>query len=144
MIYILSNILVAFDGSRHSINAAKFAAKVVELVPGSKCTLITVLTFTKDEAIFLGVKAEDFNKAEKIFQSSLLEDAKKYFDNIPVTFVAREGEPAAEIVKYAAENGIDHIIVGSRGRGNIKGTILGSVSSKIVHNAKCPVTIIKD
>lgn len=141
---MLSNILVAFDGSKHSINAAKFAAKVVELIPGSKCTLITVLTFTKDQALFLGASAEDFEKAEKSFEGSLLENIKKHFGNTPLTIVTREGYPPSEIIKYAGENDIDHIIVGSRGLGNMKGTLLGSVSSKILHNAKCPITIIKD
>ncbi len=143
---MLSNILVAFDGSEHSIRAAKFAAGVAKIVPGCQCTLISVLTFTKEDAGFLGASAEEFENAEKSMQTEMFSDIQEYFNgiNIPILTVIKEGDPAGEIVKYAKNNGIDHIVVGSRGLGNIKGTLLGSVSSKIIHTAKCPVTIIKD
>lgn len=143
---MLSNILVAFDGSEHSVLAAKFAAGIAKIVPGCLCTLISVLTFTKEDAGFLGASPEEFEKAEKSMQNEIFEDIQEYFKgiNIPVITVIKEGDPAGEIIKYAENNGIDHIVAGSRGLGNIKGTLLGSVSSKIIHTARCPVTIMKD
>lgn len=143
---MLSNILVAFDGSGHSLRAARFAAEMARIIPGSKCTLITVLTFTREEARFLGASSEEFEKAEKSLEAKIFGDIKNYFSgmNIPLITVFRDGDPAREILKYAETHYIDHIVIGSRGLGNIKGTLLGSVSSKVIQNSKCPVTIIKD
>jgi nucleotide-binding universal stress UspA family protein len=143
---MLSNILVAFDGSEHSFQAARFAAETARLIPGSQCTLITVLTFTREDARFLGASSEEFEKAEKSLEAKIFGDIIKFFNdaNVPLITVYREGDPAMEIIKYAEAYFIDHIVIGSRGLGNIKGTLLGSVSSKVIYNSKCPVTIIKD
>lgn len=53
-------------------------------------------------------------------------------------------EPAGEaIVKAAEEHNVDFIVVGSRGLGTIRRTIMGSVSDYIVHHAYVPVLICK-
>lgn len=143
---MLKNILIAFDGSGQSHKAAEFAVEVCGVMPGSKCTVITVLTFTEDEARFLGASAEELDKAKKAFAEKYFRDIKRLFGNsgVHLTTVIKEGDPAKEILKYAEENGIDHIIIGPRGLGNIKGALLGSVSSKIIHSARCPVTLVRD
>jgi nucleotide-binding universal stress UspA family protein len=143
---MLSNILVAFDGSEHALRAAKFAAELVVLLQQSQCTLITVLTFTKDEAEFLGASEEEYEKALKSYENKIFKEARKYFKDkdIPLHTVVKEGDPPHEIVKYAETNAVDHIIIGTRGLGNIKGTLLGSVSSKVIHTARCPVTVVRD
>ena len=53
------------------------------------------------------------------------------------------GEPAIQIVKKAEEGNYQLIIMGSRGLGNIKGLMLGSVSQKVSQLSHCPVLIIK-
>jgi len=143
---MLKNILIAFDGSVQSHNAVEFAAGVSQVIPGAKCTLITVLAFTRDEARFLGASQTESEQAEKEFADKYFRDIKKVFANssIPLTIIIREGDPAKEILKYAGENGIDHIVIGPRGLGNIQGALLGSVSSKIIHLARCPVTLVKN
>ena len=53
------------------------------------------------------------------------------------------GETADEILRYADENGVDLITVGSRGLGGLKSLFLGSVSHKLVEQAKCPCLVVK-
>lgn len=50
--------------------------------------------------------------------------------------------PAATILLEAAR-GADLLVVGSRGLGGFAGLLLGSVSSKVVHYAACPVVIVR-
>lgn len=54
-----------------------------------------------------------------------------------------DGDPAEEILRYAERNGIDLIAVGSRGLGGLKGLFLGSVSHKLIADAKCPCLVVK-
>ena len=52
-------------------------------------------------------------------------------------------DPAAEILRYADRNAIDLIVTGSRGLGGLKGLFLGSVSHKLIEDAKCPCLVVK-
>jgi nucleotide-binding universal stress UspA family protein len=53
------------------------------------------------------------------------------------------GEPGPEIVKYANENKVDLIVLGSRGLNALQELVLGSVSHKVAKRAHCPVMIVK-
>jgi nucleotide-binding universal stress UspA family protein len=53
------------------------------------------------------------------------------------------GSPGEFIIKAAKEENVDMIIMGARGLGKLKKTILGSVSDHILNKSKVPVLIIK-
>jgi nucleotide-binding universal stress UspA family protein len=50
---------------------------------------------------------------------------------------------AASILNYAEENGVDLIVIGTRGKSGLKKMLLGSVASDIVVYSYCPVLVIK-
>jgi nucleotide-binding universal stress UspA family protein len=56
----------------------------------------------------------------------------------------RLGPPAAEILQLAQEIGAHLILVGSHGRTGIKRVLMGSVSEKVVREAKCPVLVVRE
>ena len=57
----------------------------------------------------------------------------------------RKGTPAKTILEYAAEQGIDLIVIGTRGKSpREKVTSLGSVSERVVDNAEIPVFVVRD
>src|SRR5699024_5287470 len=89
-------------------------------------------------------------------EQELKDEVQAKLNNIAKTYVKEEVQVSTEvfvdnslrnvgrvIVEYAEENNMDMIIVGSRGLGGVKGTILGSVSSQIVQHAPCHVMIVK-
>ncbi|MDO8281466.1 MAG: bifunctional serine/threonine-protein kinase/universal stress protein [Thermodesulfovibrionia bacterium] len=51
-------------------------------------------------------------------------------------------DPAAALVNYAASNHVDHIIIGARGSSAMR-RFLGSVSSRVVAEAPCSVTVVR-
>lgn len=55
---------------------------------------------------------------------------------------ARIGNPIVEILKYAAENNIDLIVMGTHGRTGLAHALIGSVAEKVVRTATCPVLTV--
>ncbi|MEM3022361.1 MAG: universal stress protein, partial [Candidatus Bathyarchaeia archaeon] len=55
----------------------------------------------------------------------------------------KRGIPAEEILRAAEEEKVDLIAIGSRGLSGVKAFLLGSVSDKVSHHAKCPVFIVR-
>jgi len=59
-------------------------------------------------------------------------------------FGVRPGVPAAEIVRYAAAQEIDLIVMGTHGRGFVGHAVMGSVAEKVVRTAPCPVLTVRN
>jgi len=53
------------------------------------------------------------------------------------------GHAAREIVSDAQEHGADVIVMGSRGRGDLAGLVLGSTAHKVMHLADRPVLVVR-
>jgi nucleotide-binding universal stress UspA family protein len=61
------------------------------------------------------------------------------FDGLNITRAVELGETADVITRYADEHGADLIIMPTHGRGRFRALLLGSVTSKVLHDAACPV-----
>ena len=57
--------------------------------------------------------------------------------------VQTHGDPGHKIVTLSEECGADYIVIGCRGMGTIRRTILGSVSDYVTHHANVPVLIYR-
>ncbi len=53
------------------------------------------------------------------------------------------GEPAAEIVAYAEEQGVDLLVMGTHGRTGLQHALLGSIAERVVRRARCPVLTVR-
>ena len=53
------------------------------------------------------------------------------------------GHAASEIVAEAKERGVDVIVMGSRGRGDLAGLLLGSTAHKVIHLADRQVMVVR-
>jgi nucleotide-binding universal stress UspA family protein len=53
------------------------------------------------------------------------------------------GVPAEAIVQYANQHEVDQIVMSYRGEGGLQALLLGSVVSKVLHLANCPVLVVK-
>ncbi len=141
---MFKHILVAFDGSENAKRALNVAIDLAKRYE-AKLDIIEVV----DTSIILGagigpvppdVIESLYNKAK-----ADVEGAKKQASDagIKVEGVIVEGDPATAVMDYASKNGVDLIVTGSRGLSTIKRMFLGSVSSRIIHEAKIPVLVVK-
>jgi nucleotide-binding universal stress UspA family protein len=60
-----------------------------------------------------------------------------------VRTILAEGDPAREILAAATAEGVDAIVIGSRGLGKLSALLLGSISHKVSNQAHCTVIIVR-
>jgi nucleotide-binding universal stress UspA family protein len=149
-------ILVPLDGSDPSNNALEHAIGIAEKF-GSELTLLAVVPKVMvpvfpDEGFGAApvTAAKDMaryqDRMKEIYENVLVEARAKAEDEYPelkVETILREGRPSATIVDIAENDGVDLIVMGSRGIGGITGWILGSTSSHVVDSCTKPILIVK-
>lgn len=64
-------------------------------------------------------------------------------EGLTIVRVTRQGAPFVEIIRYARENAIDLIVMGTHGRSGLAHVLLGSVAEKVVRKASCPVLTVR-
>jgi nucleotide-binding universal stress UspA family protein len=53
------------------------------------------------------------------------------------------GEPAAEILSYAAEQRMELLVLGTHGRSGLEHALMGSIAERVVRKARCPVVTVR-
>jgi nucleotide-binding universal stress UspA family protein len=53
-----------------------------------------------------------------------------------------QGKPSAEIIRFAAENAVDIIVLGTHGKGMLDQALFGSTTERVVRRAPCPVLTV--
>jgi nucleotide-binding universal stress UspA family protein len=139
-------ILVATDGSKHSLSAVKYAAKLVANTRSNdKITLISVHDDTglRHAAQFVG-KAEVESYLRELSEKELKSARKVLVDNgIKYDQAIVIGHVSEEIVKFANAGKFDMIVMGSKGRSGIADLLIGSVAQRVLATAKQPVLLVK-
>jgi nucleotide-binding universal stress UspA family protein len=155
----ISKILVAIDGSEHSMKAVELALEMSEKELTNKTedddrglTALTVLDVSKPRRFLSSFIAaptyglrelDEERNAAKQWMDAVRKKAED--KKIPFRSEIIEGLVSAEatIVDYAESHEIDLIVVGTRGRTGISKVLLGSVASRVVEYAPCSVIVVK-
>jgi nucleotide-binding universal stress UspA family protein len=81
------------------------------------------------------------NEAKSILINGKIQGKKYNID--PDSLFLEGGNTGSIIIDYSEKNSFDFIIIGSKGKGNFKNALLGSVSHRVLHHSKNPVLIVK-
>jgi nucleotide-binding universal stress UspA family protein len=140
-------ILVPVDGSASANRAVAHAVALAEGRAQAEITLLYVQNpQTLDTSEVSGITSVGAD-TERAVESSekALSQAMELCRNAQVKFETgcQSGPIAETIVSAARQIAADQIVMGTRGFGPLRGAVLGSVSAKVVHLARIPVTLVK-
>jgi nucleotide-binding universal stress UspA family protein len=140
--------IVATDGSKSSLKAARFLVQHSCPGPDDEVFVIYVFPLPTDPDCYQGVvslptEAND-ERVVEVARSILVKTMEVFRDTeCRVNEVVLVGNPAKEIVEFAMNLGVDLIVAGTRGRSPAKEVYLGSVSNSLIHRAPCSVLIVR-
>jgi|TARA_B100001540_G_scaffold231755_1_gene205961 nucleotide-binding universal stress UspA family protein len=138
----IKKILVTIDGSDHSEKGLDIA---ISLVRNSKRTILGLFVkpHSANSLRYGDVFSEHHDDMARKSFESLREKCKK--NNVTFSTEIRTGDVKTIIEKIANDDqmNIDMVVMGSRGRGSVKGALLGSVSKYVLDKSKVPVLIVK-
>lgn len=72
-------------------------------------------------------------------EAAMAQFGKPVLDGSTVGRVMEEGEPGAVISRFVREHGIDLVVMPTHGHGGFRRVLLGSVTTKVLHDVHCPV-----
>jgi len=147
MALMFSRILVAVDGSHFAERALEQAVDLAKKYEARLIIVHVVLrrfyAVTPSEAGVLATTV--FVKEMESEGKKIIAKAEEFVKAAGVAYESRlvQGVPADEIVRLAQAENVDLIVIGSRGLTEVRAFLLGSVSDKVTHHAKCPILIVK-
>lgn len=138
-------IMVPLDGSDQAENALIQAIQLAKVM-NSTITLYHVIPllppYVNDG--FGGAYQQVYQDLQITGEDILEKAQQKYsLEGVPLDSKIIWGNAAEEICREAEKENYDLVVMGSRGLGEIKGFIMGSVSNRVVRYAKCPVLIVR-
>lgn len=143
----VSKVLVGIDGSDHSFRAAQYALEISKKYV-AKLIAVTVMympaksRMSQQEAIEVGAGLSEMDKAKTWFES-FTQSAKENKIDLKTELVNSQRPVDYVILEYAEREGIDLIVIGTRGRSGLSKIVLGSVASGIVTYSHSPVLVVK-
>ena len=142
-------ILVPVDGSQGALNALEHAARLQQDNDAQLLLLCVFKHHSLFEASLSMVRPNDVqlpDDALKEYASSVADQAKQLATKAGARNVrafVKGGRPSRAIIRFAKDNNVDLIVMGSRGTsGDVDGYFLGSVSQRVASLASCPVLIV--
>ena len=148
---LYSNILVPYDGSKHSQKALKMAFEMAKAFDSS-LNLVNVINVSSVSPPGK-IRSKDTRKTLDQIKSSVKTSVETYLQKIQKDYgdsgvivkgFVLEGDVTGKLLKFIQDYDIDLAIIGSRGLSGVSKIMsLGSISRKISELAKCPVVIVR-
>lgn len=141
-------ILIPIDSSEMAEDVLKYGAGLAGKLAAEICVVHVVEPFSKKATVLSQFKeemVEQTNELLKAVGEETIEHAKAILKdtNLNVSYVTKLGYPSDEIIKTAKEEGCTLIVIGCRSMNSLGKLMLGSVSSKVAHDAHIPVLIFR-
>lgn len=139
----MQNVLVGYDGSPSARQAVAFA---IDLAKRFDARLHVLVVARAPDWGAIELEKRELVDHELRHANEVLDDIKATLasDGEHPEFDLIVGQPAKEIVLYAEQHEIDHLVVGHRGHTPFDRWLIGSVARQVLAYAPCAVTIVRD
>lgn len=142
----MKKILVPYDGSESAKRALQYVAELAKDLPGLEVHLLNV----QGQPMLYG----DYITGPTLqtLVDAAREHARKviaggaailHAHNVPTITHELLGDTVQEIAKAVTELGCDTVVMGTRGMNNLSNLVMGSVSTRVVHEVSVPVLLVK-
>lgn len=145
------HVVVATDGSRESLRAAKHLKSFADPQKISDISVVAVVrpfasvAFADDvssaERRKGDLKAGGFRKAAESAVAAVAAEFEGWGPTVHQR--VRSGSPANEILKAVRQLGAGLVVVASGGRGISETVLVGSTAQRVQHYAPCPVLVVR-
>jgi nucleotide-binding universal stress UspA family protein len=141
---VLTNILVAMDGSEASQRALSQAVDLAKLC-NAKLHAIYVVETSLFTSLPLDNTVEIMYRVLEKEGDAVLERAKKYAAGKGITVIThmKQGHAGSEVIALAERERSDLIIVGSHGKSNTDRLLIGSVSTFVVTHSTVTTMVVR-
>lgn len=139
---MFQRILLATDGSAAAVAAADYAVQMARCGGGRVFVVHAYPHIPRylGEPQITDLMTQHVRAGEQVV-SPVVEQLREA--GLEATSEVLEGPPAEAILRVAQVRECDLIIVGNRGQGELSSALLGSVSHKVIANARAPVLVIR-
>ena len=147
----INKILYPTDFSERSLAALPLAVDLAQRY-GAELHCLHVVDmpegFILEDSYMLPLTTEyqpDYGKLKEAAEAQIEQFVAQHMPDLrdSVRKVVVMGKPFAEIIRYAREQGIDLIVLGTHGRSALGSMLLGSVAEKVVRKAPCAVLTVR-
>jgi nucleotide-binding universal stress UspA family protein len=135
-------ILIATDGSPESLTAVEEGVRLAKLLDAE--VIFTAVAHSPLPVLgdpFYQRALSDSLGAMRAALATAIAFAEER--RVPYETELLEGSPVKAVLELARSRNVELIVVGSRGLGAVRGSLLGSVSTAIVHHADRPVLVAR-
>lgn len=133
-------VLVGVDGSEHDPCIVDWAAAEAERRGVGLWVFFAVPPFT-GAAIYDLTPAADLLESARPIARVAADRARDERPSLLVVSQVLVEDPVSALVRLSARAGV--LVIGARGLGRLAGTLLGSVSRRVVARARCPVVVVR-
>ena len=139
---LFEKILIATDGSERNRAAVEEGLRIGRGY-GSTVYAVYVVDVSAFESASADVMIGDTWAVIQREAEDALARIRTMAEGVNLETIILEGKPAAEIVRFATEKGIDLIIIGTQGKRGLERLLLGSVAEQVIRTAPCKVLVVK-
>jgi nucleotide-binding universal stress UspA family protein len=132
-------VLVPIDFSEPSDAALLYGRNLAKAF-GAELHVLHVLENQFLRPTFKSTAAVEIGVANRVAERLSAEDRATLH---AVSAVRMSDDPYDEIIRYANNEDIDLIVMGTHGRGGVARLLMGSVAEKVVRTARCPVLTVR-
>jgi nucleotide-binding universal stress UspA family protein len=134
-------VLVGVDGSPAGEAALAFAYEAASFRHVGLVAVHTWWDLVADPVLAPLLDWEAIEDDERLLLAERLAGWAEKYPDVAVERVVTRGRPAGALLGQAARAQL--VVVGSRGRGEFAGLVLGSVSNTLLHRSPCPVAVVR-